>query len=246
MQKGRVFVLGDIHGAYRALIQVFKKSDFNLSLDKLIFLGDLVDGYSQSKECIDLLKQVKNLIMIMGNHDEMALTYYRGRDHYLIGKSEKIWLNQGGISTIKSLGEKKHIDEKYLAFLEKGLRYYEYENNIFAHAEVPKIINGKSKEILENTSPELFAWNRDMVFSAYQNKEDRKWSWGNEWGTIYVGHTPVLKFKDTLSKPCHWGNVILMDTGAGWGRRLSLLEIHSGQLYQSELTSLLYPDECPR
>ena len=40
---GRILVIGDIHGGIRALRQVFERADVTVS-DKLIFLGDYVDG----------------------------------------------------------------------------------------------------------------------------------------------------------------------------------------------------------
>ena len=49
------YVLGDIHGAYQALIQVLKRAKFDYENDQLIFLGDVVDGWPESKECIDEL-----------------------------------------------------------------------------------------------------------------------------------------------------------------------------------------------
>ena len=40
----RTWVVGDIHGGYRALMQVFERSQFDRERDRLIALGDLVDG----------------------------------------------------------------------------------------------------------------------------------------------------------------------------------------------------------
>jgi len=48
----KTFVIGDIHGAYKALIQCLKRSKFDYDRDRLICLGDVVDGYPETKECI--------------------------------------------------------------------------------------------------------------------------------------------------------------------------------------------------
>ena len=45
-------VIGDIHGAYRALLLFIKKPNVTVA-DTLLFLGDLVDGWSQSYKVIE-------------------------------------------------------------------------------------------------------------------------------------------------------------------------------------------------
>ena len=56
---GRTFVIGDIHGALKALIQVIERAEVKED-DLLIFLGDYVDGWSQSPEVINYLIQLKD------------------------------------------------------------------------------------------------------------------------------------------------------------------------------------------
>jgi serine/threonine protein phosphatase 1 len=43
----RKFVLGDIHGGLKAIHQVLERADVTNN-DTLIFLGDFVDGWSES------------------------------------------------------------------------------------------------------------------------------------------------------------------------------------------------------
>ena len=53
------FVIGDIHGNYKALMQCLEKSKFNYKKDKLIVLGDTCDGLPDVKECFDELLKIK-------------------------------------------------------------------------------------------------------------------------------------------------------------------------------------------
>ena len=55
-------VIGDIHGAYRALVQVLDRAGFDPKKDLLVSLGDVCDGWSETKQCIDYLMTVKNLV----------------------------------------------------------------------------------------------------------------------------------------------------------------------------------------
>ena len=41
----KTFVIGDIHGGLKALIQVLERAEVTIN-DTLIFLGDYVDGWS--------------------------------------------------------------------------------------------------------------------------------------------------------------------------------------------------------
>ena len=62
----RTLVIGDIHGGLRALIQVLEKANVTQN-DTLIFLGDYVDGWSESPQVIDFLiglSQKQNCIFI--------------------------------------------------------------------------------------------------------------------------------------------------------------------------------------
>ena len=50
----RTIVIGDIHGGLKALIQVLEKINLTRE-DKFIFLGDYVDGWSDSANVVSYL-----------------------------------------------------------------------------------------------------------------------------------------------------------------------------------------------
>lgn len=71
----RTLVIGDIHGAYLPLMQALDRARIS-PLDTLIFLGDYVDGWSQSPEVIEYLINLRssyNCIFLRGNHDDLCL-----------------------------------------------------------------------------------------------------------------------------------------------------------------------------
>ena len=66
----RTIVIGDIHGGLKAVKEVFKKATITIN-DKLIFLGDYVDGWSESAAAMDYMIELSNsheCIFIKGNH----------------------------------------------------------------------------------------------------------------------------------------------------------------------------------
>jgi serine/threonine protein phosphatase 1 len=50
----KTFVIGDIHGGLKALVQVLERATVSKN-DTLIFLGDFVDGWSESPAVLDFL-----------------------------------------------------------------------------------------------------------------------------------------------------------------------------------------------
>src|SRR5690554_7165762 len=73
----RTLVIGDIHGGLLALKELLEKASVTCE-DRLIFLGDYVDGWSQSAETISFLIELQdkmNCVFIRGNHDELLYNY---------------------------------------------------------------------------------------------------------------------------------------------------------------------------
>lgn len=77
----RTFVMGDIHGAYQALLQCLQRAGFDNEKDTLIQLGDVTDGYGQVYECVEALLGIKHLIPLIGNHDDWLGTFIKTDFH---------------------------------------------------------------------------------------------------------------------------------------------------------------------
>jgi serine/threonine protein phosphatase 1 len=61
---------------------------------------------------------------------------------------------------------------------------------------------------------------------------------------IYIGHTPVTRVG--FDKPANFANVWNVDTGAAFKGKISMLEVDSKEIWQSEPVFKLYPDEKGR
>lgn len=53
----RTFAIGDIHGGLKALLQVLNQLEITEN-DTLIFMGDYVDGWSESAQVVEFLLQL--------------------------------------------------------------------------------------------------------------------------------------------------------------------------------------------
>ena len=92
----RTLVIGDIHGGLRALHQIMERAKVTTT-DTLIFLGDYVDGWSQSPQVIDFiidLKSKQNCICMRGNHDDLLLEWLDE------SKDNLLWYKHGGEATV--------------------------------------------------------------------------------------------------------------------------------------------------
>jgi serine/threonine protein phosphatase 1 len=218
----RTFVIGDIHGACRALRQCLERASFNYAEDILISLGDVADGWPETRQSIDVLMKVKNLIYVLGNHDYWTLEWMT------TGEVEEIWYDQGGKATIESY--EHDIPKSHTQFLTDARMYYVLDKKLFVHAGIVPSIP------LEDQSTQTLLWDRNLARIAldFHAKEiDGKLTTYDE---IYLGHTPI-----PFSKPIKACEVWLMDTGAGWSGVLSMMDIDSKEVFVSDPVPTLYP-----
>lgn len=216
------FVIGDIHGAHRALQQCLGRAGFDYQADLLIALGDVCDGWPETRQAVDELLKIKNLKFILGNHDYLALQWMQ------YGIQHEEWLDQGGLATLHSYNA--IAIEEHKNFFERALPYLVMDNKLFVHAGFNPL------KRIEEQSVELLLWDRNLARIAidFYNK-------GIEapltvYSEVYVGHTPIA-----LGKPLQACGIWLMDTGAGWSGVLSLMNIDTKEVFTSDPVPLLYP-----
>ena len=61
---------------------------------------------------------------------------------------------------------------------------------------------------------------------------------------IYIGHTPVTRLGETV--PLHYANVWNIDTGAAFKGPLSVVDVDTKEVWQSDPVYRLYPSEKGR
>ena len=218
----RTFVIGDIHGACRALRQCLERSSFDNASDTLISLGDVSDGWPETRQSIDVLLAIKNLIYILGNHDYWTLEWMQ------TGAVEDIWFDQGGRATIESYETK--VPESHIAFLNNARLYYRIENKIFVHAGIIPMLP------VGDQSTHTLLWDRNLARIALDFYRKEITGKLTEYDEVYIGHTPV-----PFPKPIQSCEVWLMDTGAGWSGVLSMMDVDTKEVFVSDPVPSLYP-----
>lgn len=216
----KTFVIGDIHGSYRALLQCLAISGFNYQKDSLICLGDVADGWPETCQAIDELLRIQNLIYIMGNHDFWALDWME------TGFAKDTWLSQGGQATIDSYGD--NVPASHIHLLKNALPYYLYRSQLFVHAGI------NINRPIDKQGIQTFLWDRDFAQLAKAKHGHSKQL--TPYDSVYIGHTSIKE-----EKPIQYCEVWMMDTGAGWSGRLSMMNIETQECFVSDPVPELYP-----
>lgn len=208
----RTIAIGDIHGCVHALDGVLEQIEPSAS-DTLVVLGDFVDNGYESREVIDRLLELQarlELIVIMGNHEEMML---HARDNR---RAFEAWFNMGGHATLGSYRHSVSLDaipDEHWAFLESCRDYYETDTHILTHA------NYEPDLPMEDQPEHTLRW--AILEPPYPAPHESG-------KTVIVGHT-----EQRSGEVLDLGYLQCIDTACwhyGW---LTAIDVDSGQIWQA-------------
>lgn len=242
----RTLVIGDIHGGLKAVNQILERAKINKD-DTLIFLGDYVDGWSESPEVLDFLialSEKQKCIFIKGNHDELLLEWLEKKHEHL---NEEMWFKHGGKATVDAyVNVSEKAKSQHIKFL-KSLRNYflDTQNRLFIHAGFTNI-----KGVTFEYFPKMLYWDRtlwELALSLDEKMDINSQLYPNRlklYSEIYIGHTPISKTEHTA--PLYKNSVWNLDTGAAFYGALTIMDIDSKEYWQSDVVRDLYPNELGR
>lgn len=207
MVRMRTIVIGDVHGCYNELKELISiletEGEYKKGIDKLVFLGDYIDRGFDSRLVIkfirDLQKENDNVIALMGNHEDMMLTYLDGGDDS--------WKWNGHRSTLDSY---KGFDKQFksdVQWIRKLPLYHEDEHFIFVHAGIDPYKPMKKQK--RNT----LLWVRDPFI--YNAKVYHK--------QVIFGHTPTANLSEEWRPVRTYADNIAIDTGCVYGGALTAM-----------------------
>jgi serine/threonine protein phosphatase 1 len=221
---GRTIAIGDIHGcsaALRVLLQAVAPG----SNDLVVTLGDYVNRGPDSRGVLDQLIDLRRrsrLVAILGNHDEMLLPHRNG--------SAGLATRAGGGLLTQATNEivrpQVALTEGQLAFLETCEDYLETDDHIFVHASYDPALP------MSEQPTSLLRWH------SLRRGVPRPHASGK---TVVVGHTSQKN-----GKILDLGYLRCIDTycyGGGW---LTALDVHSGEVWQSDKRGRVRPRRASR
>ncbi|WP_217585830.1 metallophosphoesterase family protein [Lentibacillus saliphilus] len=223
MDKKRILVMSDIHGALKQLNALLDKVSYDPNVDQLILLGDYVDRGPDSCGVLNKVMSLKDegAIVLRGNHDDMLVAAVDGEpsawDRWMRNGAEKTLLSYDATMTDELSLPKSDAFQAHVEFI-KGLDYYyETDSHIFVHAGVDPEL-----PIDETDSHEL-VWIRSKFHDGYHGQK-----------TVVFGHTPTPNLHDDSEKyDVYFGenNIIGVDGGAVYGGQLNCLELSGNKMY---------------
>lgn len=230
------YAIGDIHGNSESLINLLSQIDPGTS-DEVVFLGDYIDGGSNSKTVIDLLIEFEktttaNVIFLKGNHEEWL---HRTLEDY----SKSSWIiGMSGLNTIRSYSKKAaETLEKFLA---------EFGESIFI--EPTRLPLEKFCESIPESHQSFFKQLRTFYRSSYvvcshagvsakctriETEPERVLLWGeNNWWDGYSGSDRIVYG--------HWQNAIASENSVAPNVLGNTFGIDASQV--EELIAIRFPD----
>lgn len=211
--KGRDFVIGDIHGCFDAVRNVLSDPgvQFDEATDRLFSVGDLVD---RGPDCIEAIDWIAKpwFHAVRGNHEQMAIGVAAGKHdlaNYLVnGGAWFLALEDSRQQLVASILDTLPVcievdtDDGLVGIVHADIGGNDWRGFVEGLNGIG-VSNNRRKAMLEDA-----LWCRDRVQ-------------GNRSGDVegllrmYVGHTPV---KQATSL----GNVVYVDTGAVFGRSITI------------------------
>lgn len=220
------YVISDIHGNDKAFIKLLDHVDPDP--EELVILGDLGDRglgtWEVYEECAQLLDEGADIVM--GNHDSWLVDVLNGRMSTATFHSENI----GGLTTTKSLelARKKHgevhVRDTMVKVLGSMKPYLEQKKYIFVHAGIDPRVPYMNQQKTETLYMGCQEWKNPMLSHCYEQY-------------IVFGHTPTpsihreIKEEEATVWMSHKAKKIAVDTGAGFGMRLTMLDLYEGMAY---------------
>ena len=124
---GKVYVITDVHGRLDPLKRLLAQVPDG---GQLVFLGDYVDRGSESREVVALVRSIPGAICLRGNHEDMLCDFNR------------LWLDNGGASTILSYRHPLTGDldadalDSDAQWFRNLPRWHEDDHRVYVHAGV--------------------------------------------------------------------------------------------------------------
>lgn len=172
------YVISDIHGNFKLLINLLNKIKFSQK-DTLFILGDLIDKGTEVDKVLKLIFRDirKNVFVIAGNHEHEFIKYVK----FLINENESddvILKKSNEFLKLKNPITFEIIDE-----ILNLPYYYEEKDFLLVHAGIPCDENGFPLSI-KNVSKEELVYDRRFKNENFIPQNFK---------CVIFGHTPTIK-----------------------------------------------------
>lgn len=230
--KGRDFIVGDLHGCRRDLEVLLVAAGFTPGKgDRLFATGDLIDRGPDAMGCLQLLRQPW-FYCVLGNHEQMLLNALSGDDSAiaLSVANGGGWALGSILKRDPSLLAASQVLDRLPHVLVVGPGTPERFNIVHAAllrspSDVSLYSDADLDDRLAKTDDkavERLIWSRTLADDAAELALNRAQpSWQPGLSITYCGHTPV-PYPVIHASHCH------LDTGAGYEGNVDVRRADSG------------------
>ncbi|WP_163972047.1 bis(5'-nucleosyl)-tetraphosphatase PrpE [Oceanobacillus halotolerans] len=226
----KIDVIGDVHGCYEELEDLFKKLGYQKEENSYVhpagripvFLGDITDRGPQS---IDAIRLVHEMVMEKGIAKYVPGNHCNKLYRYFLGNNVKI---QHGLETTVaeyealSAKEQRIIQAQFMRLYEHAALYLQLPEvgAIVAHAGIKESLIGRNDKKVKT-----FVLYGDITGETHEDGRPVRRDWaqhyeGNDW--VVYGHTPV-------KEPRIVNKTINIDTGCVFGNALTAFQLPEEQ-----------------
>lgn len=211
MDKGRVIIIGDIHGCYEEFEMLLNLLSLQQK-DRVYLLGDLINRGPDSHRVVDIAREV-NAKGVLGNHEVRLHRAYRNRPL-------KRPLRAHDKVTLQQLTKK---DWNYLTQMTPTIVLNDYKS-ILVHAGFDPAQKWKSQKLPVITRIQVLDQNNKP---AKRSECPTGVPWADRWTGkfVYYGHTPR---GEVYHSPCAMG----LDTACVTGGHLTACVLPQKEIVQ--------------
>lgn len=105
-------------------------------------------------------------------------------------------------------------------------------------------------KILKDKVKKIYLWDRDLWLAALSFKEipnnnnGYSFKMKDNFKEVFIGHTATINWN--TDQPMKAANIWNLDTGGGFGGKLTIMNVDTKEYFQSDLVQTLYPEERGR
>jgi len=220
LENKRVLIIGDVHGCLDELVALLAKCNYDADVDQVVLVGDLVNKGPKSAEVVRYVREIPNVLCVLGNHDVALLKW--------LSKPEP--LRPASYAYASQLTSE---DVAWLQHLPWTITLEDF-NAIVVHAGVVPQKPLAEQSLNDLTKMRNVKSSRDSskaeVLEATESVNNGGVAWSSVWAGpehVYFGHDAVRGLQQF---PFCTG----LDTGCCYGRSLTAITLPGQELFQVE------------
>lgn len=216
-----VAVIGDIHGCYFTLVELFNVIRSAYSKIPIYSVGDLVDRGNNSYDVIEFILNEK-ILFTPGNHDYMFYHFFKDPSSVFA----RSWIYNGNEATLESYEQHEESLFHHIDAIKSAPLFYNLEDCFISHAGISE---GYRTYLPPNYKEDLSVL-EPFIYKDFRNDNGVLWTRDQllDLGKIQVvGHT---KQKEIVYDET--ANALYVDTGACVGNTLSAVIIDKSKIVE--------------